>query len=288
MPLPKIIRTRAFRSTILRGTVVAIGAFAICVFLIIAFIYWPTSRYVTASVDRLIIDRANTFSSLPPQQRLQALQQHLDGDPRRVKLGGLFDAHGNRVIGNIESLPRNLQPDTPPQQLSVVRIDAAGREQQLARAVARKLDDGAILLIGRNTDELSEIGSTIERAVAWGLIPALCLGSLFGAFLSIRTQQRLDQYNRQIQRIVAGELRERLPEQGGAPFTELARLINAMLDEMEELLRSVAGVGDDIAHDLRTPLTNVRMTLESGRHKAKTLDELKEAVDRAIGGSTNH
>ncbi|TYO67438.1 HAMP domain-containing protein [Bradyrhizobium hipponense] len=263
---------------------VAIGAFAICVVLIIVFIYWPTSRYVTASVDRLIVDRANTFSSLPPQQRLQALQQHLDGDPRRVKLGGLFDAHGNRVIGNIESLPRNLQPDTPPQQLLVVRIDAAGREQQLARAVARKLDDGGILLIGRNTDELSEIGSTIERAVAWGLIPSLCLGSLFGAFLSIRTQQRLDQYNRQIQRIVAGELRERLPEQGGAPFTELARLINAMLDEMEELLRSVAGVGDDIAHDLRTPLTNVRMTLESGRHKAKTLDELKAAVDRAIGG----
>jgi len=57
-----------------------------------------------------------------------------------------------------------------------------------------------------------------------------------------------------------------------------------MLDDIEELLRSVAGVGDDIAHDLRTPLTNVRMTLERGRNNATDLDELKGAVDRAIAG----
>lgn len=284
MRLPEFVRTSEFRWTILRGTMVATGAFALCVLLIIAVIYRPTSRYLTASVDQLITDRIDTFSKLPPEQRLQALQQHLSGDPRRVKLAGLFDAQGNRILGNVESLPRDLKADAPGLQLSVTRIDAVGREQQTALVVARKLDNGQTLIVGRNTDELSEVERTVERAVAWGLIPALCLGSLFGAFLSVRTQRRLDEYNKRIQRIVAGELHERLPVQGGAPFGELARLINGMLDEIEELLRSVAGVGDDIAHDLRTPLTNVRMTLESGRNRASNLDDLKAAVDRAIAG----
>jgi len=282
--LPEFVRTSEFRRTILRGTMVATGAFALCVLLIIAVIYRPTSRYLTASVDQLITERIDAFSKLPPEQRLQALQQHLTADPRRVKLVGLFDAQGNRILGNVESLPRDLKADAPALQLSMMRIDAVGREQQTARVVARKLDNGQTLIVGRNIDELSEVETTVERAVAWGLIPALCLGSLFGAFLSIKTQQRLDEYNRRIQRIVAGELRERLPVQGGAPFSELARLINGMLDEIEDLLRSVAGVGDDIAHDLRTPLTNVRMTLESGLNKASNLDELKAAVDRAIAG----
>lgn len=284
MRLPEIARTRAFHWNTFRGSLVASGLFALCVILIIAFIYWPTSRYVTSSIDRLITDRANMFSSLSPQQRLQALQQHLSEDPRRVKLAGLFDSQGGRIIGNVERLPRDLVLNAPAQELSVVRIDAVGREQQTARTVARKVEDGQTLVVGRNTDELTEMGHTVERAVIWGLIPALCLGSLFGAFLSIRTQQRLDQVNQLIQRIVAGELHERLPVQGSATFSELARLINGMLDEIEALLRNVAAVGDDIAHDLRTPLTNVRMTLERGRNKAISLDDLKASVDHAITG----
>jgi len=55
---------------------VATGAFALCVLLIIAVIYRPTSRYLTASVDQLITERIDAFSKLPPEQRLQALQQH--------------------------------------------------------------------------------------------------------------------------------------------------------------------------------------------------------------------
>jgi signal transduction histidine kinase len=57
-----------------------------------------------------------------------------------------------------------------------------------------------------------------------------------------------------------------------------------MLDEIETLIRSVAGVGDDIAHDLRTPLTRVRVGLERGRQNARTLDELRATVDHAILG----
>lgn len=285
MRLPEFARTRTFRWTLLRGVVVAAGAFAICVGLMIGFIYWPNSTYVIDSVDRLITDRADVFSALPSEQRLQALQWHIDQDPRRVKLVGLFDSHGNRIMGNIESLPRSLQVGAPPRETSIVRIDALGRANESVRATARRLADGQILIVGRNVDEVAQMGTSVERVLAWGIIPALCLGLAVGAYMSIRTQRRIDEVNQLVQRIVAGELCERLPVQGtDAPFDELATLINGMLDEIEVLLRSVAGVGDDIAHDLRTPLTNVRMTLERGRHNATSFDQLQASVDQAIMG----
>ena len=91
--------------------------------------------------------------------------------------------------------------------------------------------------------------------------------------------------NRKIQRIVAGDLRQRLPTTGrGDPFDQLAVSVNQMLGDIELLIREISGVGDNIAHDLRTPLTRVRVRLERGRANASTLNELRAVVDQAIGG----
>jgi len=57
-----------------------------------------------------------------------------------------------------------------------------------------------------------------------------------------------------------------------------------MLDRIEALVQEVAGVGDDIAHDLRTPLTRARVVLDRGRANARTLEESNAVIDRAIAG----
>jgi signal transduction histidine kinase len=240
---------------------------------------------VSAGIGRVVTDRADAFAALPPQQRLQAMNEHLAGDPLHVKIAGLFDAQGHRISGNIDSLPSSLRTDAPPQELLVTRLESSGREQQMVEAIARQLSDGQTLVVGRALDEVTQIRRTVERALLWGLIPALCLGLLAGALLSIRAQGRVEQVNRLVQHIVAGDLRERLPTQRSKdPFNELAILINGMLDEIEALVRSVAGVGDDIAHDLRTPLTRVRVILERARQNATSLDQLRTAVDQSIVG----
>ena len=95
----------------------------------------------------------------------------------------------------------------------------------------------------------------------------------------------MDEFNALVRRIVAGDLRQRLRTQGlDHPFDKLAETANGMLDEIEALVREMAGVGNEIAHDLRTPLTRVRLGLERGRANAKSLEELQAATDRAIGG----
>ena len=86
-------------------------------------------------------------------------------------------------------------------------------------------------------------------------------------------------------RIRRRDLRERLPTLGsGDASNQLALSVNHMLDEIEALVQEIAGVGNDIAHDLRTPLTRVRARLERGRARATTLDELRTVVDQSIGG----
>ena len=74
------------------------------------------------------------------------------------------------------------------------------------------------------------------------------------------------------------------PARRNDPFDQLAVSVNRMLGEIEALIHEIAGVGNDIAHDLRTPLTRVRVRLERGRARATTLDELRTVVDQAIAG----
>jgi signal transduction histidine kinase len=278
--LPEFMRTTTFR-----WTLIIFGAFAISILLMFAFVYWQTAAYMNAGVDRLIIDHADAVATDLPQHRLQAISDYLQEDPRRVKLGALFSPEGDHVGGNIESLPPGLRPDTGVQTVSVVRTDTLGRERQRVRAVARRLADGQTIVIGRNVDELVQIAGIVERALALGLVPALCLGLTTGALLSARAQKRVEQVNQRVQRIVAGELRERLPTRGvDDSFDRLAVIVNGMLDEIEALVQSMAGAGDDIAHDLRTPLTRVRVGLERARQSARSVEELRAAVDHAIVG----
>jgi signal transduction histidine kinase len=278
--LPDFIRTTTFR-----WTLVVSGVFTVCILLMFGFVLVQAYSYMSVDVDGLNAGIADSILAKDGlERRLDRLDEYLRVDPRRVKLGGLFAADGRRIAGNVESLPPELKTDAGPQLVSLVRIDGSS-ERRSVRAVARQVHGGGILVIGRTDYEITWIIRSVERALALGLIPALCFGLGAGVFLSVRAQRRVQEMNNKIQRIVAGELRERLPTQGTRDaFDQLAVLVNGMLDEIETLVRRIAGVGDDIAHDLRTPLTRVRVSLERGRQKARSLEELRGTVDHAILG----
>jgi len=184
-----------------------------------------------------------------------------------------------RIGGNLERLPSDLKTDNSVQAAVVERADESGREKQVVRLIARKLPNGDVLVIGRNVDEVEEIARALGGALALGLLPAVLLCLSVGWVLSTRARRRIIEVNERVQRIVAGNLRERLPHRNGKdPFSNLAMIVNGMLDEMETLIQSLAGVGNDIAHDLRTPLTRARLTLERGSTKAQTLEELRTVI----------
>ncbi|MEY9183793.1 signal transduction histidine kinase [Bradyrhizobium sp. USDA 326] len=250
-----------------------------------AFIYWKIDDYLIVRSDRMIATQLNFMAELPPGRLIDAISDHLKQDSRGVQYAGLFDAAGTLLAGNIGRLPSRLDLGGPVQSVRLARDGPSAARDAVVKAAGRRLGNGHILVIGRNVDETREISNVVGQALLLGLLPAFCLCLLAGAWLSVRAQRRVEQVNQRVQRIVAGDLRERLPQTNvDDPFARLARIVNGMLDEMETTINALAGVGNDIAHDLRTPLTRARLALERGRSHAATLEDLQVIVDKAMAG----
>jgi signal transduction histidine kinase len=270
------------RSNTFRWALAVAGVFAVFVIVLFGFIYRQTDQYLIARSDKMIGSQLSFMAALPSERRLGAINEHLEQDSRGVQYAGLFSADGRRIAGNLERLPPDLQIDDSVQSISVERKLPAGKTHVI-RAIARHLPNGDTLVIGREVDEAREISHVVAQALALGLVPAFCLCLMAGVWLSMRAQKRVDEVNQRVQRIIAGDLRERLPHRDvDEPFSRLTFIVNGMLDEMETMIRALAGVGNDIAHDLRTPLTRARLTLERGRTNATTVEQLQMVVDKAI------
>jgi signal transduction histidine kinase len=258
--------------------------FALYVLVLFAVIYWRTGHYLTARTDAVIARQAQVFSAGTLGEQLIAIDQLLRQDPRGVQHAGLFAHDGRRMAGDLERVPPELMIDGPARS-AVISVGPSGDGRQAVRAVAHSVPGGGVLVIGRDVDETEQVSEIVGETLAVGLIPLLCLCVAAAMMLSIRAQRRVAEVNRSVQRIVAGDLRQRLPMRGvDDPFDKLATIVNGMLDRIEALIQDIAGVGDDIAHDLRTPLTRVRVALDRGRANARTLDESQAVIDRAIVG----
>jgi signal transduction histidine kinase len=263
---------------------IASAAFATAMLLLFAFIYWQTAGYETARIDQFLHNEVEAIAREPAQNIAADVDSRFAGDLHRLTFAAVFAADGRVIAGGLAELPAGLQLDGMVHRATVMRAGARGPELESVRVVARRLPDGRVLVLGRSEDELVHLRGLVWRALQLGLIPGVILALVAGTFASLRTLSRIRSMNQTLARVMDGKLRERLPARGTSDaLDQLAGSVNRMLDEIGRLIDEIQGVGDDIAHDLRTPLTRVRSRLEGGLNRARTRDELGTVVETAIG-----
>jgi signal transduction histidine kinase len=145
------------------------------------------------------------------------------------------------------------------------------------------LPNGTILVLARDVHDLEALRVIVLRALEICAVPAVILSLLGGVWLSQRALRRVGVMHQAIDRIMDGDLHERLPAKG--EHDEMGRLagsVNRMLERIEHLVEEIKGVGDDIAHDLRTPLTRVRTNLHRSRMTPHSVEMLQSVIERTI------
>jgi len=218
-----------------------------------------------------------------PATMLADVNTRYNSDPHRQSFAALFAADGTPIAGGLTARPAGLPNDGAPHEAAAERRGEHGTTRERMRAVAGRLPNGQELLVGRSEEDLAKLRALVLRALGLGLLPALAASLGIGLFASHRTIARVREVNQTIGSIMQGHLYERLPTAGTEDvLDQLADSVNVMLAEIERLLAEVKGVGDNIAHDLRTPLTRLRMRLESGLTRAASQSELNAVVGGAI------
>ena len=245
------------RTTTFRWALSSAFAFSGAVLLLFGLTYWQTAGYLTRQVDRALLSEATSFMSEPASDLPRRIEWRLKTDSRHFNVTGLFGPDGRRLMGNIAEIPKELPPPGSAARLGVSRIRADGsHETRTVRVVDDRLPDGRILVLGRDVDAVNELTEIVTRALLLGAVPMSVVAIAAGAFLSLGTRRRIEAVHRAAHAIMRGNLARRLPLRGAdEDFDRLAEIVNRMLGEIERLMNEVKGVGDDIAHDLRTPLT---------------------------------
>ena len=274
MPLRDLPRASGFRLGLL-----FLALFLAASLILFGFIYWRTAGYLHGEVDVWLKREMAARVASGEAALRQAVEDHLHLDPVGRRPFVLFDAEGDWLAGNSATLPAPLRRLDRPFNFISPRDNAP----EPFRGIAHRLASGDIFLVAQDMRDITEFRDRLLGAMASGAALVLAIGLAGAAVVGAGAVSRIDAVTRAIERIVNGDLSERLP--GGRTGGDLGRLIlvvNRMLDQIERLMREVKGVTEDIAHDLRTPLTRLLAGLERTRRRSLSADAYAVAVDEAI------
>jgi signal transduction histidine kinase len=265
-----------FRSTSFRLLAWYAAVFAASVAILLFFVYWialaALDEQLSDSVERETDVLVELYRSGRLDRVIRAIELRMVDlrPPRRYYL--LQNADGERVAGNLPPMdPIEGEIELP---VSFLFPDRRSRADEPADrypvlAHGRRLENGVFLLVGENRYRAMKAREAIVRAFGWGSAITVLLAAVGGAALVVGFLRRVEEINRTTRSIMDGDLSKRVPTRGGRDeMDHLAINLNTMLDRMQGLMESLKQVSNDIAHDLRTPLSRLRHRLEAARVQA--------------------
>ena len=252
--------------------------------ILMGVLYFEVSSYLNKLTRHSMLQRQHLFAHMSGKQLDDALIASQAFEERSFDAYGLFDTQLNPIGGSVRALPPELRLDGKIHELKrCLDADDPHLPRDSCDAVAIKVQDGRWLVLFRDNGSLFVVTRIILDALLWGISLTLIPGFAGWYLLRRRPLKRIRAIQAQAELIVAGDLTHRLPLSTRRDELDmLAAIVNAMLDRIERLMHEVKGVCDNIAHDLRTPLTRLRAQLYRIKQQADGHSPLALQLDEVI------
>ena len=277
--LGKLFRATAFRLALAILALSAVGAG-----IVLTAVAWQVVKLVDQETARTIDAEAKGLIDSYDRGGLMGLYSAIEMRKRQpgASLYLLTDPAGEPLAGNVAQIPPEVLEQ--PGFVDVnYRSNVTGARMRQALVKVYRLPPGFLLLVGHDLGDRARIEKIMMRALAISLVFFAALAALGALFVARRVLKRIDDINTSAHGIMDGDLTRRLPVSGsGDELDRLAESLNEMLARIGELMQGLREVSDNIAHDLRTPLTRLRNHAEAALAFGGDAAAYRAALEKTI------
>jgi signal transduction histidine kinase len=298
--LPAIMKTTAARLTALY-----LVLFAACAAALVFYTTSLSSRMLIAQTRGTISEEVSGLARAYRRGGLPHLVRVVEQRARQpgANLYLIADPNGRILTGNVESLQPGILDETGWTERSFTYRrygeprNAAGAlfsgenagdqpPEHSALAMVVRLPNQMLMLVGRDLVEPQRFRDIVRQSMIVALAMMGVGAFLIWFFVGRRALKRIDNLSEASRHIMGGDLNGRLPVTGsGDEFDRLSENLNTMLGRIARLNEGLKQVSDNIAHDLKTPLTRLRNRAESALSGKRTTREYREALEATIAES---
>ncbi|MEM0948258.1 MAG: ATP-binding protein [Pseudomonadota bacterium] len=274
-----------FRSARLRLIVISAGLGSLAVAVVLALVFWTVNRIIETETRSVVNAELTGLAESYGDLGILGLSRTID---RRVRSGSdpdavylLTDGFGQAVAGNLGAWPPTVEAGGGWVELELIRTD--NEKVVPISAASVQLRGGERLLVGRDASARQRFDAILIQSLILGLSAAVVVSLVIGWLLSRLVFSRLSEVADTAGEIISGEMARRIPLRGtGDEFDRLAVTLNEMLDRIEDLIANLRMTTDSFAHDLRSPLTRLRVHIETLANDRLDGDAKAHALDRSV------
>jgi len=263
--------------------------FIISSLILLTFIYWSSVDYIYKQLDHHIEYDLHSLQAIYEQEGKEKLSKAIQDRLTHKNYESVYLLYDGQTLkllaGNL-----NKVPDVLSDGWHIVALDklskALHHKTHSARILKTKLSDNLVLVNGLDIESAHQQEHIIINSLIAGIAIIIILGGIGGFIVSINTMKKINAINNTMQSVGDGDIEKRIPTQGtDDDFDLLAGNFNHMLDRLQVLMDRIQNISNNVAHDLRTPLTRIRNHLESIQEQCddKILDRVEMTIEETDG-----
>ncbi len=277
--LRKLTHNSTFRMVFLYLVV-----FVLSSLILLSFVYWSSVGYIYKQLDHHIEYDMERLQAIYITRGKEALINAIELGLKQKNYASIYLLYNKKskkiLAGNLTKIPQITSDGWLVISLSGI-INTPQQQNHSARTLVMSLPEQLVFMNGLDIESAHQQEHIIFNSLLMGIAIILLLGAIGGFIISINTIKKINMINDTINDISKGNLHLRVPSRGtDDDYDLLANNINQMLNQTQKLMQGIQNISNNIAHDLRTPLTRLRGQLEELQNNSN--DASSEGIHKAL------